>query len=188
MFRLAILGTSGRDRMEQLNLSMDHMDYMGELVHKYIYEVLKTTCDKIILCSGGSAWAEHVAIRLYSSKKFGGLELYLATEFNKKRKKYKNTHEGRLMNMLHEKYREITGIDSLDELCSVISSPKVKIMVKRGFKQRNSLITQNSDHLIVHLFSKDTDSEIPTDKNIRHVWDRFIDGNKVCFILDYMPK
>ena len=179
MIRLAIVGTSGRNPSDLKMLSINHMKWMADNVKCYIEHVLKTTPDNIILVSGGSAWADHVAIQLYLEKIFGGLELYLPSKFDPKQKKYVNTHEGRTLNILHANCQEKTGYDVFTELTSVASSPKVKITIKRGFLARNTLVAKNSDHLIAFTFSKD----VPTEGGTLHTWQKVLHQNKIHFDL-----
>jgi len=188
MIRLAVVGTSGRKPQDLSRLSSKHMEWMAANVRSYISDVLCTTTDKITLVSGGSSWADHVAIQLYLSDDFGGLELYLPTEFNLKRKQYKNTHEGRLLNILHKQCQEKTGIDIFTELLSATSRIKVKKHVKRGFLPRNTLIAKNCDHLIAFVFGSDFDEKTksPTNGGTFYTWQKTLHQNKICFNLDWM--
>src|SRR5580765_5330998 len=101
MIRLGIIGTAGRKPEELKLLTKEHMVWMADNVRSYIKEILKTTPDKVVLVSGGSAWADHVAVQLYLEKEFGGLELYLPSKYDAKHQRYVNTHEGRTLNLLH---------------------------------------------------------------------------------------
>lgn len=155
MIRLAIVGTAGRNPLDKKKLSKTHMEFMTDNVRCYIEHVLETTPNNIILVSGGSAWADHIAVQLYLTGEFGGLELYLPSRFDPKQKKYINTHEGRTLNQLHSECKEKTGMDVFEELTRVVSRKATKIVIQRGFLPRNTLIAKNCDHLLAFTFSPD---------------------------------
>ncbi|XWV26538.1 hypothetical protein QJ857_gp0529 [Tupanvirus soda lake] len=179
MLRLGIIGTAGRKPQDYDVLSAEHMEWMADNIKSYIIHVLQTTTDNIILVSGGSAWADHVAVQLYLQENFGGLELYLPTIFDTKNKKFANTHEGRTLNFLHSKCAEKTKCDVFHELYKVVSNPNVKVVVKRGFFPRNTLISQNCDHLIAFTFGE----YAPTDGGTYDTWKKTTHNNKIHFSL-----
>ncbi|XWV25276.1 hypothetical protein QJ856_gp0494 [Tupanvirus deep ocean] len=179
MLRIGIIGTAGRKPQDYNILSVDHMKWMADNVKSYINHVLETTTDNIILVSGGSAWADHVAVQLYLEGNFGGLELYLPTTFNTKTKKFENTHEGRTLNFLHGQCADKTKCDIFGELSQVVSSPNVKVVVKRGFFARNTLISQNCDHLIAFTFGENA----PIDGGTFDTWKKTKHENKIHFSL-----
>jgi len=180
MIKLAIVGTSGRNPADKKKLNAKHMAWMIENVRCYIENVLETEPKNIILVSGGSAWADHVAVQLYLTWEFAGLELYLPSKFDIKQKKYVNTHEGRTLNALHQECKDKTGVDVLDELMRAINGKdRAKVTIQRGFLQRNTLIAKNSDHLIAFTFSPDT----PTEGGTFDTWKKTKHENKTNFDL-----
>ena len=179
MIRLAVIGTSGRVPQDAQRLDINHMKWMADMVKTYITEVLKVDNDKVILVSGGSAWADHVAVRLYLEGGFGGLELYLPARFNVKNKKYINSFYGRTLNELHTKCQEKTGIDVFTDLARVNSKKSVKITLGTSFTARNTLIARNCDHLIAFTF-KEGD---PTKDGSANTWNK-MKGEKIHFDLE----
>ena len=179
MIRLAIIGTAGRKPNQRQILSWDHMQWMADTVKCYIEFVLEKPTNEIILVSGGSAWADHVAVRLYLEGNFGGLELYLPANFSKIHKKYEPTREGKILNWLHYTCEIRSGINGLEELCQVMSDPKVEIIIRKGFSQRNTLVSQNNDHLIAFTFAK---SE-PIEGGTYDTWKKTNHINKIHFSL-----
>lgn len=183
--RLAIIGTSGRSPNEKKLIDPSHFEFATESVISYIRDVLGLDPFDIILVSGGSAWMDHVAINLYLGGGFGGLNLYLPSKFDPKQKKFVNTHEGRTLNQLHEQFtNKMNLINSFDDLTKITSrGPKhnIKIQIKRGFLQRNTLIAQNCDHLLAFTFDSDSDSITGGTKN---TWDKTYHPNKVHFNLN----
>lgn len=122
----------------------------------------------IILVGNGHPWISHLPIEMYmsetnnqDSEKYSGLELYMCTGINIKSKIFMNTHEGRTLNIIHEKYKLFSNVDSLEQL-TFISKEKItnkKIVIKRGFKQANTLMVRNCDYVLVFGLDENTDSE-----------------------------
>lgn len=182
MIRLAIVGTSGRNPIDKKRLTLEHIKFVEDNVRCYIEHVLKKKNSEIILVSGGSAWIDYVAVQLFLTKEFGGLELYLPSRFDHKQKKYINTHEGRTLNRLHQECAEITGIDVLHEMTRVITTKGVKITIKRGFLQRNTLIAKNCDHLLAFTFNPEN-PDLPSEGGTLHTWNKTTHPNKIHFNL-----
>jgi len=182
--RLAIIGTAGRSVDEKKLIGPIHFEFATRSVLTYIMENLGLDPFDVILVSGGSAWMDHVAVNLYLSGGFGGLHLYLPSKFDPKQKKFVNTHEGRTLNELHTEFTNKMGsINSFDDLTKVASrGPKynIRVEIKRGFLQRNTLIAQNCDHLLAFSFAPDSNSIAGGTKN---TWDKTKHLNKTHFDL-----
>lgn len=184
--KLAIIGVSGRTHSDKKKLEAKHMTWATSRVREYIDNILGIPDSDIILVSGGSAWMDHVAVQLYLTGKFRGLELYLPSKFDHKQKQFVNTHEGRTLNTLHGECAEKTNTDVLLELTRVVESAvsvgkksPIKLIIKRGFKPRNTLIAKNCDHLIGFTFESDE----PTIGGTAHTWSKVPHDNKVHFDL-----
>ena len=181
MIKLAIIGTSGRNPQDANRLELKHLQWMKDNVKVYIENVICKPMNNIILVSGGSAWADHVAVQLFREGGFAGLELYLPSEFNTKAHKYKNTHEGRMLNTLHEQCQNKTGLPIFEDLTSVNSKKNnVKIMIQRGFKPRNTLVARNCDHLVAFTFG----NTIPSSGGTSDTWGKVQHENKLHISLD----
>lgn len=122
----------------------------------------------IILITNGYPWIDHLPVTLFLSNEINkeneymGIELCMPTDINRKTKLFLNTHEGRSLNNLHNKYKEIALIDSLDNLSKIVQEKKSnkKSIIKRGFKQAKTLMVRNCDYVIVFGLSDTPDSEI----------------------------
>lgn len=178
MIRLGIVGITGNNPSDKKKLQAFHMNWMMKTVKLYIKEILKVEPKNIILVSGGSAWCDHTAIKLYLENKYAGLDLYLVSKFNHKNKCYVNTHEGRKLNQLHLECQEKTNCDVLFELARAVTKKNTKIIIQRAFKPRNTLISKNCDYLMVFNFS-DT---IGGDK--LNTWNLVKHDNKIIFDLN----
>lgn len=180
MIRLAIIGTAGRKSTELGKLTKEHMDWIADNVKVYIKEVLNTSYDNIILVSGGSAWVDHVAVQLFLTKEFAGLELYLPSRYDAKHQRYINTHEGRTLNALHKQCQEKTNNPIFQQLASAVTSKKCTITIQRGFLPRNTLIAKNNDHLIAFTFSQ---AKTPLEGGTLDTWNKTKHENKIHFSL-----
>lgn len=179
MIKLAIIGVSGRNPLDKKRLEKKHMEYVDSTVRSYITNVLNKKPSDVILVSGGSSWMDHVAVQLFLTKEFGGLELYLPSRFDHKQKQYINTHEGRTLNGLHRECAQVTGYDVLMDLTRAVTTKGVKIQIKRGFKQRNTLVAKNCDHLLAFTFDPDG----PIEGGTLHTWTKTPHLNKLHFDL-----
>ena len=86
----------------------------------------------------------------------------MPTKINHKTQNFLNTHEGRSLNELHNKYKEISSIDSLNNLSRIVQAQKTnkKSIIKRGFKQANTLMVHNCNYVLVFGLSDFPDVEI----------------------------
>ena len=180
---IVVVGADGKNPVEKKYLNLKHYEFMTRMIISYINKLGIDPYD-IILVSGGSAWAQHIVIELYLNNSFGGLNLYLPSTFDTKQKKFVNTHEGRLLNGLHAEFKnKIPYIDSLNDLTNIINSgfkSGIRVEVKRGFKQRNTLMTHECDHLLAFVFDVDSDS-INTD--VENIWTKVKCINKIKYDL-----
>ena len=183
MLRLAIIGVSGRNQIDKKKLCAEHMNWMKCCVRQYINDILKKKTNEIILVSGGSAWVDHVAVQLFLTGEFGGLELYLPSEFDIKLKKYVNTHEGITLNSLHAECQEKTGINVFVELARAINNETTKVTIQKGFLTRNTLIAKNCDHLIAFTFNSNALTGGTFD-----TWKKTAHQNKIIFDLNDLYK
>lgn len=177
--RLAIIGCAGRNTNQLNKLSASTMQYMYDNVMLYISCVLELLPENIILVSGGSAWSDHVAIQLYLQEKFAGLELYIPANFDTNNKKFEDSYEGKILNSLHESFAKKINYDVFQELYDVINDPNVKVIFKKGFFQRNTLISQNNDCLLAFTF----DEIKPLSGGTFDTWNKTKHQNKIHFSL-----
>lgn len=184
--RLAIIGTAGRSVSEKKILTKRHFEFAAACVVEYVHVVLKLEPINIILVSGGSAWMDHVAVYLYLSGNFGGLHLYLPAEYDSRLMCFVGTHEGKTLNGLHKEFNNKMGTNSFDDLTKIkVQSGNfdrnIKVEIKRGFMQRNSLIAENCDHLLAFTFA--AKSELLSG-GTGDTWGKTKNKNKTHFTLD----
>ncbi len=156
---------------------------MANTVKGIIEHVLKIHPKDVILVSGGSAWADHVAVQLYLEGGFGGFELYLPTEFDLSQKRYIHSHEGQTLNKLFSECQAKTGSNVFEKLARVIGGTSVKTVVRKGFLARNTLISENCDYLIAFTFSAD----VPKEGGTFDTWKKTPHSNKINIDLSPCP-
>ncbi|AYV85759.1 MAG: hypothetical protein Satyrvirus37_4 [Satyrvirus sp.] len=178
--KLGIIGISGRTENDINRLSPEHMVLMANKIGSYIKDVIKTSPKNIILVSGGSAWADHVAVQLFLTKKFANLELYLPTTFDVDKKKFITTSsEGRTLNFLHNQCYKKIEIDVLDELAKAIKRG-AQVCIYDGFLSRNTMIAKNVDYLVAFTFENDC----PKSGGTYDTWKKVKHNNKINFNLN----
>lgn len=139
-------------------------------VFEYVEQVYKDFIEKnnfkksdITLVSNGYPWINHIPVSIFlKDEEYAGIELCMPTEINSKEKQFLNTHEGRVLNELHKKYKDISNIDSLDNLSRIVQArkPNKKQIIKRGYKQANTLMVRNCDYVLVFGFSDIPEGEL----------------------------
>jgi hypothetical protein len=78
---------------------------------------------------------------------------------------------------------EKTHINIFNELFQVMNDDNVKIVVKKGFLNRNTLIALNSNHLIAFTFDNN-DNNVPHDGGTYDTWKKTKHNNKLCMNLN----
>lgn len=141
------------------------LEYVEKVYNEFI-EKNKLKKSEIILVSNGYPWINHVPVSIFlkneDSEGYAGIELCMPTEVNSKQKEFLNTHEGRVLNVLFRKYKEITNIDGLENLSRIVQARKSnkKSIIKRGYKQANTMMVRNCDYVLVFGFSETPESEL----------------------------
>lgn len=161
---LAIIGVSGRN-----NLIYTRRDYDKMIDFAYRH-VLENNITSVV--SGGCSLADHVAIKLYLSNKINELTLYLPCQFNIETARFDESIEGKRLNQLHCIFSCIILDDSLNEIKEAINSG-AKVIIKRGFKNRNTQVAK-CEYLLAFL----TNGTIPKSGGTLDTWNKNY-GSKV---------
>jgi hypothetical protein len=130
---------------------------------------------KVILVSGGSAWADHIAVTLYNEKFSNRLELYLPTTFNQS---FTQNRYGNTLNELHNKFSDQTCKDSLSDIRDAINNGAYINTDYYGFLKRNIPVSK-SDYLIAFALY-----DQPASFGTRYTWNKAKTENRVCVNLN----
>ena len=161
MVKIGIIGLVPYTEITKYFTNVKVLEYVENIYNEFIEKHNFKRSD-IILVSNGYPWISHVPVSLFlangedikegrSEDEYAGIELCMPTEVSPKTKLFLNTHEGRTLNETHTKYKEASLIDSLDNLARIVQAQKSnkKSIIKRGFKQANTLMVRNCDHVLV---------------------------------------
>jgi hypothetical protein len=151
----AIVGTAGR-RDDAAKLSKKHFEAMCLIATGLIEQFGENNYPITHLVSGGAAWADHVAVRLFLDKKAPHLRLFLPCEWDNGSYKDNGTDDfktnpGRTANRLHKSFQSRTQINSLTEIQIAKSEGAELIPCRGGFWGRNAMVAK-SDFLLAITF------------------------------------
>lgn len=129
-----------------------------------ILDQLDKSRSEIILVSGGSAWADHVAVRLFLDsfvldEPFAGLHLFLPCQVTKINKQFvfeTTSQAGRRLIDFHEKFNSKMGLtfNSFADLFVARALGASFDCSSNGFHARNSLVAR-CDVLIAYAWGED---------------------------------
>lgn len=146
--KLGIIGTAGRG-YDGDKLTTSHWNMMCFIAIGLAHG-LKTD----YLVSGGAAWGDAVAVKLYLEGIVSKLSLHLPAKFDKHSNEYfygnSSFDTGRTSNYYHKKFSDKLGINSLSHIGQAIL--KCDVMMGRDFKERNTLIANEANALLAFTF------------------------------------
>ena len=155
---LAIVGTAGRKEDGKI-LSNKHFEAMCLVADGLIDELKESNYPITHLVSGGAAWADHVAVKLFLDKKVPHLRLFMPAEFeggsfkdNGVNDPYKNP--GGTANYYHKKFQTAAHINSLTQIQIAKAEGAELITVSKGFHARNALVAK-SDFILAMTFGNE---------------------------------
>lgn len=164
---LAIIGSAGRGQDASL-LTEAHWRMMC-----IIGQTVACTLGATRLVSGGSAWADAVAIQLYLDGHVEGLTLHLPCAFQMDQNDAtwhfdRDTQEGRRLNQLHSAFSGVTDTDPWCDIARAISKG-AETTVSRGFHARNRLVAKDAGALLAFTFG-----EVRGESGTGYTWRHFL--------------
>jgi hypothetical protein len=152
---LSIIGTAGRDSSKPLGKS--HFEAMCLVASGLIDQLANSNYPITHLVSGGAAWADHVAVKLFLNKKSPNLRLYLPAafeggSFHDNGSEKWNENPGRTANHYHKQFQVATHIHSLSEI-NIAKCEGATLIEMGGFHARNAMVAK-SDFLLAMTFGK----------------------------------
>lgn len=158
----AIVGTAGR-KDDAERLSVNHFEAMYECAFQLLkqFEESEYGVDQVV--SGGAAWADHVAVRLFLEKKIEKLKLCFPCQFdassvmfdptpltaNERQRGYST---GEIANNLHRKFSRKLGRSSLNEILLAVQQG-AEVIFAKGFYARNAIVAK-SDIILAMTFGE----------------------------------
>ncbi len=179
MIRVSIIGTAGRSYEEQKQLNATVYVKMIQKSLDIICNEWKLSLDNVRLCSGGAAWADHVAVALFLTQSTNGLTIYFPCKYDEKTGRCDDTdYCGKRSNQLHEKFNDSIGSrNSFDDfrLAQMKNNNVIFDTSCKGFHARNSFVAK-SEYCIAFTFG--TDENEPKEGGTLDTW-RKCKGTKV---------
>lgn len=150
-FCLSIIGTAGRDENKKA-LTKDTFDWMHTQAKEYIN--VNKGDREVTLISGGAAWSDHVAVRLFLEGHCKSLTLYLPAEYDEKDQCFSEKNNcGKTSNYLHLKFSELVDRDTLQDLY-LAKQKGATFVVCKDFYDRNSYVASRCDHLLAFTWEE----------------------------------
>lgn len=156
----AIIGTAGRED-DGKRLTKNHFEAMYECGRGILEQINKSNYPVDTVVSGGAAFADHVAVRLFLNKEVPKLRLYLPCKWNESNRRYDETpltqkerekgySTGGIANSYHDKFTKKVGFNSLTDIFLAIEKG-AEIYVCNGFFARNAKVAE-SDIILAMTF------------------------------------
>ena len=154
---LSVVGSAGRGS-DYDNLNLDKYNEMYRVADKLIdYINSKSITPLTTLVSGGAAFVDHLAVRLYLNNRIPNLKLYLPCEYENGEFLDNYSDFGRIaetINFYHSQFEKETGQNSLKEIQLAIDKG-ADITVINGFKNRNTYVSMSHYILAMTFGEKD---------------------------------
>lgn len=182
MYKIGIIGTAGRgENIKYLNGEI--WDRMVMITRSYIEKNITTDWRKVTLVSGGAAWSDHIAVRLFMEIPGAKLTLHLPCKFDRNEKRFVDNgnkesylNPGLSANRYHHYFKNKIGSDSFEELDDAIECGTKVYDRYKGFLHRN-LAVGKVDYLLAFTF----DDHKPESGGTKHTWDKSKCQNKIHF-------
>lgn len=157
----AIVGTAGR-RDDANRLSANHFQAMCECSRLLIKQFQESGYSVDTVVSGGAAWADHVAVKLFLGKEIPKLKLFFPCVFDMEMEMYTTStisskdnpnnrwSPGEIANNLHNRFSRKVGFNSLGEIFFAIKQG-AETCVCKGFHARDAMVAQ-SDAILAMTF------------------------------------
>jgi hypothetical protein len=162
------------------------ISYLGHSVDKTATFGSENADQNIELVSGGSAWADHIAVTLFRKNRHAGMKLKLFLPCRINENGFYGNMCAKTLNERHKKFsKEVFGAQqinfSLNELyelvaharlwstpSKLVTEPQLSCVIDmNGFKSRNSKIAEHCDYLIAVIASDDFSP------GTRDTWNKF---------------
>ena len=150
--RLAVIGTAGRD--SSIEMSHKTWDWM-------VNDFKSRLTGNEHLISGGAAWADHLAVHAFVRGWVTSLTLHFPAPFTGFYYLGERGSAGSTANYYHQRFRDITGVNSLLEIGTALKmgaqkteeSPRIGM---RALFLRNSKVAEHLDRLLAYTFKHPT--------------------------------
>lgn len=170
---VAIIGTAGRDKNRPMT---------AELWRAMLADAKARVSSTDTLVSGGAAWADHLAVRLYLDGDVQHLVLHLpAPLVDGQFAGPKNASAGSVANYYHARFKQATRVDGIAEIAQAIAkgAEVTEQPAAKGYGAmfaRNALVARGCDSLLAYTFG---DWDVPEDGGTKNTWDKARDAQRL---------
>lgn len=170
MFYIGIIGTAGRGAEYKL-FTKENYSLLVNSFHECFKSLANTK--EVRLFSGGAAFIDHIAVKLFLTGEYEGLELFLPSEFDRENNKYKGfIQSGARSNELHYLMELQTKNASLKQIGDAINKGAIVHQYDDFFKRNNALaLYANRNNATVYASTFGTEN-IPKDGGTKYTWNR----------------
>jgi hypothetical protein len=158
---IAIIGTAGRSKVPTLSEW-----------NKMVQDASSKVSTNDVLISGGAAFADHVAVRLFLDGKVQGLKLRLPAKIKDGKYVGDKGTAGGTANFYHEKFSKLLGVNTVAEIEAAIAKGAEvsyeKELSNKAMFDRNKKVAAESNSMIAYTYGEGTE---PADGGTKNTWD-----------------
>jgi DNA helicase-2/ATP-dependent DNA helicase PcrA len=162
---VAIIGTAGRDKDKPMT---------AQLWERMVADAKQRVRPDDTLVSGGAAWADHLAVRLYLDGDVKHLILHLPAPFVDGKFQGERESAASAANYYHDMFRRNAGVDGFADLAAAIAKG-AKVTEQPAAKgygamfARNALVAKQADTVVAYTFGE---GDTPADGGTKDTWDQ----------------
>lgn len=155
--QIAIIGTAGRG---------DDQNKLNSQSYSSMFAAATSVVEQLAdgepwgAVSGGSAWADHIAVTLFLLGAATTLQLHLPCPLTQRG--FEDTGErgpiawrtnpGATLNRYHYLFAKISGRDPFADLARAVGMPGCEVKITPGLFQRNTFVARNCTHCVALTF------------------------------------
>ena len=152
---LAIIGSAGRNT-DAKRLTRKHFEAMCLVSAELMSQINDANYKISTVVSGGAAYADHAAVRLFLDKKVPNLRLFIPAEwedgkFHDTGEKDSFRNPGGICNYYHKLFQQNTGINGLSDIQIAKAHGAELYFCRGGFHGRNAMVAR-SDFILACTF------------------------------------
>lgn len=177
---LAIIGTAGR-KEDAKRLDKNYFSAMCTVAGNLVDGLKEINYEVTTLVSGGAAWADHVAVRLFLEKKVPNLRLFIPCEFEGgmfsdkiavRQPVEKGYTPAQTLNYFHKRFSLAINIHSLSDIQIAKNEGAEILPCKGGFYGRNAMVAKSNIILACTFGDKNIVKEGGTADTVRRYLQR----------------
>lgn len=163
---VTIAGTAGRvDDANRMTKAL--FESMIEAAHRIITKDLELDPGGTILVSGGAAYADFVAVKLFMRGGYAGLRFFIPGKWESKQ--FTGTKDADTANRYHRAFSKVCGFSSFDEMDTIVTAPNVTVVSRKDFTTRNLDLAKS--HFLIAMTWADGLEPPLSRSGTRHTWD-----------------